>query len=227
MSWVKPYLKNIRRLQLADRQESPDLISAFEGSIVEIELLCKRLTNNIDLDKPIKHNKHVYSVFLVYIYHRTKPNMGFHQEYNKGPLHSGLFDLQLRAYAWTKKDIDKYIKMKDQEDMRLLETVDGSVKAAMESLGDELEKYLREAGEEIELPKDKRFNPRKPPNIYDPFIAPIRGVFNVFSASAKKGKEKVDSLIIEQEKKIASKDARGTLWQVYKNFKKRNKLLNW
>jgi hypothetical protein len=227
MSWVKPYLKNIRRLQLADRQESPDLISAFEGSIVEIELLCKRLANNIDLDKPIKHNKHVYSVFLIYIYHRTKPNMGFHQEYNKGPLHSGLFDMQLRAYAWTQKDVDRYIKMKDQEDMKLLETVDGSVKAAMESLGDELEKYLREAGEEISLPKDKHFNPRKPPTIYDPFIAPIRGTFNIFSKSAKKGKKKIDGLIIEQEKKLAARDAKGTLWQVYKNFKKRNKLLNW
>ena len=172
-------------------------------------------------------NKHVYAVFLIYVYHRTKPNMGFHQEYNKGPLHSGLFDMQLRAYAWTKKEVDNYIKMKEQEDMHLLETVDGSVKAAMEALGDELEKYLREAGEEIELPKEKKFNPRKPPTIYDPFIAPIRGVFNVFASTDKKGNKRVPGVLIAKERALAARDAKGTLWQVYKNFKKKNRCLNW
>ncbi|MBS3122192.1 hypothetical protein J4434_04890 [Candidatus Woesearchaeota archaeon] len=230
MTWVKPYLKNIRRLQLAERQESPDLISAFEGSIVEIELLLKRFSNNMDLDKPIKHNTEIYAVIIVYIFHRTKPTMSYQQEYQKGPMHIGLTDLQMRAYAWNKKKIDKYIKMKEHEDMLLLESVDDSVKAAMEALGDELEKYLKEAGEEITMPKEKKIDLKKPQTIYDPFFAVFRGAFELFGVNSHK-KEKEHSHLneaqLEIEKDIAKKDANGTLWQLYKNFKKKNKCLNW
>ncbi|MFH1439025.1 MAG: hypothetical protein ABIG89_00535 [Candidatus Woesearchaeota archaeon] len=230
MSWVKPYLKNIRRLQLSERQEHPDMISAFESSIIEIELLCKRFTNKIELDQEMTTNKVVYAVFILYIHHRSRATMAYHQEYNKGPMHAGLTDMQLRAYTWTKKEVEKYLKMKDEEDMLLLETIDGSVKAAMESLGDELEKYLREAGEEIELPKDKHLNIKKPSTIYDPFIAPFRGFFDLFGISATKKKKKehdLNSAQLEHEKELAKKDATGTLWQIYKNFKKANKCLNW
>ena len=231
MTWVKPYLKNIKRLQLAERQESPDLISAFEGSVVEIELLCKRLPNNMDLDMPILHNKKIYSVLLIYLFFRTKPTMAYHQEYQKGPMHVGLSDMQLRAYTWPQETIDKYLKMKDMEDMMLLEAVDSSVKAAMEALGDELEKYLREAGEEIALPKEKKFEPRKIPTIYDPFISVTKGVLELFGVRSKKKSKssgpKLNSAVIDNEKSIAKKDSTGTLWQVYKNFKKRNKCLNW
>ena len=228
ISWVKPYLRNIRRLQLAERQESPELISAFEGSIVEIELLYKRLTNTIELDKPITRNTKYYSVVLIYILHRSKPTMMFQQEYQKGPVHSGLYDMQLRAYAWTKKDVDNYVKMKEKEDMYLLETIDSSVKAAMEALGDELEKYLREAGEEIELPKSKKkLDLKKPPTIYDPFIAPFKGFFELAGLKSKGKSDGMNEADKGREKKLAESDAKGTLWQVYKNFKKRNKCLNW
>ena len=185
----------------------------------------------MELDLPIAHNKKIYSVLIVYLFFRTKPTMSYHQEYQKGPMHVGLSDLQFRAYTWTKEKVDKYIKMKEQEDLMLLETIDGSVKAAMEALGDELEKYLREAGEEIQLPKEKKFDARKTPTIYDPFVATTRGVLELFgirkSNKKKEAGPKLNKQEIENEKGVSKKDAKGTLWQAYKNFKKRNKCLNW
>jgi len=41
--WVKPYLRNIQRLQLdQSKTETPDLLVAFESSMIEVELLARR-----------------------------------------------------------------------------------------------------------------------------------------------------------------------------------------
>src|SRR3990167_479463 len=41
--WVKPYLKNIQRLQLdQSKTETPDLLVAFESSMIEVELLARK-----------------------------------------------------------------------------------------------------------------------------------------------------------------------------------------
>src|SRR3990167_6116462 len=43
--WVKPYLRNIQRLQLdQSKTETPDLIVAFETSMIEVELLARKQT---------------------------------------------------------------------------------------------------------------------------------------------------------------------------------------
>lgn len=227
MSWVKPYLKNIRRLQLAERQESPDLISAFEGSVVEIEILCKRKPLDLQVDKEVVRNKEFNSVIIIYIFHRTRPTMAYQQEYQKGPMHVGMSDIQLRGYAWTDKDINKYIEMKNEEDMKLLESVDASVKAAMEAMGDELERYLKEAGEDVKFtPEVFASKSGKVTAIYDPFISVIKGAGDLLGI--KKGeKESLSNVEIKKEKDIASKAVQGSLWQTYKNFKKKNKCLNW
>lgn len=146
MHWVKPYLRNIRRLQLMNQTNSPDLISAFEGSLVEIEILAKKLPTNFRLGRQILTNEKYYSVIILHFSYRSTPQMAYNQEYNRGPLHIGKTDLTLRAYAWDDKKIEKYREMKDEEDFELLSIVDGSVKAALEALGDELQRYLHEAG---------------------------------------------------------------------------------
>ena len=227
MSWVKPYLRNLRRLAMSERQDSPDLISSFEGAVSEVELMFKRLPNNIDFDKPMEYNKKVYSVVLAYVYFRARPMMQFQQEYQKGPLHIGMIDVQLRAYAWTQKEIDNYLQMKEQEDMEFLSTVDNSVKAAMEALGDELEAYLKEAGEEMQPHKGKKKRINKKPSMYDPFLHVFRGTFDLLGIKATKKPKGMSKFHIEKERALAKRDASGTLWQLYKNFKKRNKCLNW
>src|SRR3989339_1363189 len=48
MAWVKPYLKNIQRLMMdQSKAETPDILVAFETSMIEIEILAKKPTKTI------------------------------------------------------------------------------------------------------------------------------------------------------------------------------------
>jgi hypothetical protein len=224
LSWVKPYMRNIRRMEMVDRTQSNDLISAFEGSILEIETMYYKLPPTHGEAKEIRFNKHIYTVIVAHFYYRTRPSMNYQQEYQKGPLHLGLTDITLRAYAWKKEDIEKYIKMKQDEEISLLKSIDESVKAAMEALGEDLENYLKEAGEKE--PFEKQSLKDKAKKAADPFTSIFGGFKDSFSAISG-GKKGVNPAIIDNEKKIASSNGRRSLWQVYKNFKKTHGMLAW
>ncbi len=232
MNWVKPYLRNIRRMQMGDRSKSPDLISAFEGSMVELEFLAKKFPRTGGESALMKYNKEFYSVVIVHFAYRTIPQMNYHTEYQRGPLHVGQVDLQLRAYAWKQKTIDKYIEMRQSDDIELIAAIDGSVKAAMESLGDELERYLREAGEDIKFKKQDE-EPKKPkgPSLLEPFSAVGKGFGDIGKLFIKSPLSafKSDSLshAEEQEKKLAAGSSKAAIWQTYKNFKKMVRMLAW
>ncbi|MEM4268025.1 MAG: hypothetical protein QXK37_04310 [Candidatus Woesearchaeota archaeon] len=226
MSWVKPYLRDIRRLELMDQTKSPDLIAAFEGSIIEIEYLAKRLPASFDMLKEIKYNQHVYTVVLVHILYRTKPQLNYMQEYQRGPIHVGKFTLTLRCYGWTQKEIDAYINMKLKEDMELLKVIDGSVKAAMEALGDELEKYLQEAGEDIKFTNKEK--PKITPKaMADPFTSIFKGFGQIFGALKRKEEGGVSKYVLEKERAKAISSGKDNIWNTYKNLKKREGLLAW
>ncbi len=139
MNWVKPYLRTIQRLQLdLAKNDSPDLLSAFETSMIEVELLAH---------KPAKSTNEVMIVHFLY---RTRPEMNFQQDYQRGPIHMGKVEMTFRTYTWTHEKIDSYKRMRAHEDFQLLGVIDNSVKIAMESLGDELMRYLKEAGESFD-----------------------------------------------------------------------------
>ncbi len=236
MHWVKPYLRNIKRLQMINQTQSVDLIAAFEGSLVEIEILAKKLPSNMRYGRQIISNKHVYAVILMHISYRSTPQMSYQQEYQRGPLHIGKTDMTLRAYAWQQKEIDQYMKMKQKEDLDLLSLVDGSVKAALEALGDELERYLKEAGDEQPFSGKKKEDKKieKASSAADPFISVVRGFGEIikplsFGIGEKATKEKptVNMQIINNEQKVAGKVASDGCYQIYKEFKKKNGMVHW
>ncbi|MBI5001916.1 hypothetical protein HZC31_00870 [Candidatus Woesearchaeota archaeon] len=248
MHWVKPYLRNIQRLQMMDQTKSVDLISAFEGSLVEIEVLAKKFPTNFRLGRQLITNKHVYSVVLLHFSYRSTPQMAYQQEYQRGPLHVGKTDLTLRAYGWDKKKIDQYIKMKEKEDFDLLSVVDGSVKAALESLGDELERYLQEAGEPSPYGEKKEkkkgdahgdhgdggHGKKSGGGIAEPFVAVFKGFGEIIKPLGMGVGEKdhghdhaPDKQVIDNEKKAAEKVAQEGCYQIYKEFKKKNGMVHW
>ncbi|MBW2990460.1 hypothetical protein KY348_02015 [Candidatus Woesearchaeota archaeon] len=229
MSWVKPYLRNIARMQMSQEHiESPDIIGAFETSMVEIEVL---------LHKPSKTSYH--PTIIATFKYRTKPEMSFHQDQyaHRGPIHSGRVDVTLRGYAWTKEQIKAYKNMKREEDMMLLGMVDESVKAAMESLGEELEKYLWQAGEkefeekrraqEAANKKKKRaFSSTTAFGALEPFISLFQGFGEIFSAfmpsvGKKTGKK------LKGSPKEANKAAASEMYYMFKNYKKAHGMLSW
>jgi hypothetical protein len=188
MSWVKPYLRNIRNLQMSEKNmNNPNLVNAFESQIIELETLFVR----DDFGKEGKSGAYS-AVVSMHIFFRVKPELSFHEyEYqNKGPIHTGMADITLRAYAWDKNKIEKYIKYRQEDDLDLLSDIDNSVSAAMEALGGELKSYLKEAdpslyfSEDGALKSDSHHGHHKKeikiPDMLDPFFSVFRGFSDIF-----------------------------------------------
>lgn len=228
MDWVKPYLKYAKLLSMhPERMEGPELVSAFEGSLLEVEVLGK-------VKKGATHN----AVLIAQFIYRTTPTMPYHQdEYrHKGPLHVGKVEFHLRAYAWTDAQVESYVKMRQEEDFQLLASINDSIKAAMDALGKDLVQYLTEAeeGKKEEQEAEKKKKP-KTPGAMDPFTSIVMGFAELGSAFfpkyEKEKKQKkapgVHPLVKNASSSDAGTHAKGTAWAIYKNFKKAHKLLSW
>jgi hypothetical protein len=144
----------------------------------------------------------------------------------------GKMEMNLRAYAWTQKEIDQYKKLKMKEDHDLIATLSNSLKDAMDALGGDLEKYLEEAGEVVKREKEgkKEENKIKRPGILDPFLA----AFSIGGPKQQKPKTEkkpapsaADKMRDAKEKSAAKDNAIRVLWECYKNFKKAHGLVAW
>ena len=218
MTWIKPYLRHIKRLTMnQSRLDHPDIVSAFESSTIEIELLFKKKFGDL------------WGIVMVCFDYRTRPAMSYHQEgYNRGPLHMGKLIMNVRSYVWDDKKLSKYKEMREQEEMELLGVIDGSVRAAMESLGDELMNYLKEAGETFPDKKFENLNKIKTPSLTEPFGNVFKGfgeLFGAFLGSTKKDGPDKEKLYHSKAK--AKKACNRAVWDVYKNFKKGHGMLAW
>ena len=221
MHWVRPYLRNIQRLQLdLTKTETPDLLVAFESSMMEVELLAK---------KPGTVNQ---CLLLHYLF-RTRPEMNYQQEYQKGPLHLGRVEIDFRVYAWTDQEVENYKRMREQEDFQLLGIIDASVEAAMESLGDELMRYLKEAGESFESKAAKKEPPKQ--SLLSPYTSVFKGFADMFTGfkvskevkEAKQKPKREDAFAINKARSKAQSSAKNSMWTIYHHFKKHHEMLNW
>ena len=101
----------------------------------------------------------------------------------------------------------------------------------MTALGDELQRYLEEAGEIFATKEFKK----ETPNQSGPFISVGKGFAELFTAfrtpkELKQKKPKIsrqDAYKDKKEKGKAEKDAKGTLWTTYKNYKKAHSMVTW
>ncbi|MBI2664322.1 hypothetical protein HYX10_03200 [Candidatus Woesearchaeota archaeon] len=229
--WVKPYLRNILRLGMAEklvRSDVADLITAFEGALVEIEVLA------------IKETGRKYKpCILVHMYYRTRPALSYVQEgYQRGPMHTGKFDMKLRGYVWSDDQISNYINMKEAEDMHLLGTVSESIKESMDAMGSELKEYLKEGGEQFE--EDKKEEEKKKSQAAEavkgaaePFIGVFSGVKEIVAPFThgirlrKKGGAKGDDVKDELNIESARADLKRSIYQTYKNYKKMHGMMTW
>ena len=221
INWIKPYLKNVRRLTSnPEATESPDIVGAFEGSIVEVEFLARAM--------PEGNRKH-QSIILLHIEHRTRPSMSYQAEgYQRGPIHVGRIDIVFRSYVWTNKDVKNYMKMREEENLEIMKVADGSLKAAMEALGEDLKRYLEEEGEKMDETE------KEEPKSTNPFSAVIGGFVELFGSFVpkKKGKAVDEEIKLSDFSESAEKDkaktlARKALWQLYKYYKKGHKMVTW
>jgi hypothetical protein len=220
LQWVKPYMKHMAKLRGdIEKADSAELISAFEGSMIEIEILGQRLEAG---------NKKVFTCILETLDYRTRPALSYQQEagFHRGPIHMGEMKLTYRAYTWTKKEIEAFKKMKQKEDLEMFEQISAGVKATMDAIREDLDKYLKEAGEVTETKKEKQ----KPESVLSPFTSIGKGfsdVFGMFIPSPSKPGAKAEKAQIKAEKETAKKAVELTLWLNYKTFKKAHRMLTW
>jgi hypothetical protein len=229
MNWVKPYLRAIKRLTMNEKQlDGGELVSGFEGSVIEIETLATRKS---------KDGFYACGLINVLVTSRatTLPYTG--EGYQRGPKHSGKAYITLRAYAWTKAQIAGYKKMRQEEDFEVLKTLDESLKVAIDTLGDELLNYLGEAGEELyvnekkeEKKKKEEAEKKKKQSMFggalEPFTATFSGFKELFGSLGG-----VSSFFGETKKKgdpkTATGDAVNAAWRGFKNYRKAHKLLTY
>ena len=113
----------------------------------------------------------------------------------------------------------------------MLGVIDGSVKAAMEALGDELLRYLKEAGEEFEEKKEEH----KPIKKSGAFMSVFEGFAEIFTSfnarkETKQAKKKNSQTAIMKDaiaRKNAEETVKKVMWNTYHHFKKQHDMLNW
>lgn len=227
MTWVKPYLKNIKRLHLQDYTKSPHLVAAFEGSIVEIEILAvKKASEKSTLIKGTRYN----TCILAHFFYRLRPEMSYQQEgYQRGPLHVGRLELNIRGYVWTDNQIKNYLAYKQEEDLNLLKNIDETVKAAYEALGEELQKYLKEAESGAEEKKPERPQTK---GIQEPFVNVLGGIKELFTAFTgvkkdEKKPKKINPIKLLKQKEQAHVELRSCIWNLYDKYKKSHGMIAW
>jgi len=222
VNWVKPYLRHVGKLSFKSKNMvSPDLISAFEGSMLDIELLAQ---------KPVGNG--VNGCVLVTFYYRTRPELKVVQEgYQRGPVHIGKMEVYLRAYSWTDEEVENYKKLKEKEALALIGDVSEGVRGAMESLGVELDKYLEEARKKLKQDKKEEKKEEKASKSFmqsflgEFYRAPQKTPTKTPSKSAKQAREEAEAKKGAMGK--AKGHAMGAAWGVYNNFKKSHRMITW
>lgn len=225
LAWTKPYLKHVARLHLKESgMGSADLVSAFEGSLLDIEFLARRKHTKDEL-------KGTNSCVLATFNYRTRAELKVVQEgYQRGPVHIGKIEMFLRAYAWTDKQVEMYQKLKDKETMLLMAEVSGSVYSAMEALGEELDKYIAEAqGKKAE--EEKGPKPEEDKTIWEKLFGDFYTPKKVKAKSNKKpqksAKEEEERVNNALKDNAVVKPATLPCWATYHNFKKAHNMIAW
>lgn len=240
MSWVRPYLRTTRRMERSGNlTDNPDIISLFDNTLIEIEILAKR-----PLSMRKKNDHH--SCVLINFKYTTKPTLSYKPEYGQQAVaHSGKVEVTLRAYGWHREDIEAYKKMRREEDVEMLRSINEHIGGAMDYLGKEFEQYLEEAGEEHALEKKKerekaekeaadasnealnKHNRFRKYGLLEPFLEMGAGVGEMFGGIfASSGQKKVkadnspdpkarDDDKLKEAGKTASFEA-GLLYTIYK-----------
>lgn len=250
MSWIRPYLRTIQRMERKQSMtESADLISMFDNTLIEIEILAKKPLN---MREQVKNKDNHYNCILMTFKYSTQPTLSYKPEYGQQAVaHTGKVDVTLRGYGWHKEDIDTYKKMRHEEDLEMMHYLNEHVGGAMDFLGEEFQRYLEEAEEEGAMAKkrqrekkkeqeaedakelDKKKRPFKQFGMLEPFIEMGSGITELFGSmignpTPAKAKNN-DATPVRDKKKLQK--AQGTAafeaYLAFMIYKKSHQMLAW
>lgn len=229
ISWVRPYLRNLKKLQM-HQQERPELVTAFDTSVIELEILAVKGKEIEELIKEEKKNeednkkeikKKYFPCIKVTFEYVAIPQMAYQKEYQRGAIHTGVSKIKITSHIGTQEDIKEYFKKQEEEDLELLTSLNES----MDAVGDELKEYLAELGEKFPEPEGEKKEEEKKETIFTPFT----GIFKGFGDMIKKQKtEKQDkSYTLDMDIKSKQSSITKLSFVLYDVFKKSNRMLAW
>ncbi len=220
ISWVKPYLQNLRKLNLQGTTQDPDVVMAFETSKTELELLAytKRdytIQKTYEQEETFKAEfKKFFPVLRIKFISVAIPQISFQEEGQRGAVHLGTTEIIIEAFVATQEQINEYVESKATEDLELL----ASVNSAMDSMMDEIKKYLKEAGETFKDEETKK-DEKKAEGVLTPFKQVLDGFKDIFSSMniTKRGEVR-DNKAEEQAAKDMIRFKAFLLWDVFKKL---------
>ncbi len=220
LNWLRPYLRNVQRLQMQGTAADKDIIAAFETSKIELEILGIKTKYEAEGEygKEVKDFKEFFPVVRVQMNHVVMPEIAFQAEGQRGAIHRGRTVVTIEAFvAQGKKDeegkipdIEEYKKRIEGEDMELLAAVDASIL----TLKEDLDYYLLEAGE---IKKKESNQEEDSENVFSPFKHLFLGFKELGGIPTLRRKEKSKNM---DEKSAAENIAKFDAYIVYNIYKK-------
>ncbi len=217
--WVKPYLQNIRKLNLQGTTQDPDVVMAFETSKTELELIAYtkrdyKVDKTYEPEETFKGEfKKFFPVIRVKFSSVAIPQISFQEEGQRGAIHMGSTEIIIDAFVATQEQINEYVESKATEDLELL----ASVNSAMDSMMDEIKKYLKEAGETFKDEETKK-DEAKAEGILSPFKNVLDGIKDIAASfgiiKEKEGFRKDEAKAAENIVKFKA----FILWDVFKKL---------
>lgn len=209
MDWLRPYLRTLKQLEMRGSMYDTDLVTAFETSKMELELLATG------------SGKKYVPCLRIKITFVTKPELHYTQQGQKQPVHIGQTEIVIEPYALTLEQINDYKKSLEEQDIDFVASID----ASMMAMKDDIVKYLRDAGEKMEGEKEEE--PKKPKADY---LGPVKGIGEGFKMlmpfGGEKGPSKQEVMAEEEEKIKAEKLASKLSFVLYDVFKKVNGMMS-
>jgi len=220
--WVKPYLRNIQKLQMSG-EDSPDLVTAFDTSQIELEIIATKKDYQLETDLGLVERKFKNSIPCIRITFKfvTIPELAFYKEYQRGAIHVGRTEIKIEGFVVTPKELEAYKKKKEKEDFEILSTIDES----LGSIYEDINHYLKQL-EEKEKPKEEK----KEEGLLEPFKGIVDGLKDMFTFSETKKEEDEGPKLTTYEKKLENKAAENVkthVYILYDIYKKVHGMLSW
>jgi len=160
--WARPYLKAAQQLTSADYR-TPDLVSIFNNMQLQVSLFGKRQikpgdvvpTNPIYVKNKfadVKLPKSIYSCVEVTMTYRTIPHTITRTESGTHYAQGGKVNIRFRGFAL---DADEVEAVEQEELYQGLELIESMTKESLESMQDEISKYLEQEEKGSEDPEER------------------------------------------------------------------------
>lgn len=222
--WVKPYLKNIQKLEMGESIEgSADLVTAFDTSQIELELLATKEDYQLETDMGFVERKFKNKIPCIRVKFKfvTIPELAFYKEYQRGAIHVGKIDIIIEGFVLSPEQLDAYKKNKEKEEFEILTTINES----LEAIYDDMKGYLDE------LEKKEKEEPKKEEEgFFEPFKGILDGFKEIFTFKEEKKEGEEEKELTGYEKELEKKAAEGVkahTYLLYDVYKKVHGMLSW